>query len=267
MKLRIILPALLASTSMLSMTAYADTQNASGFTAQQQTQIQNIVHEYLVKNPQILVEVANALQQQQTQQQNQAGLQALPANAQALFYAPNSPVLGNPKGDVTLVEFFDYQCPHCKNVAPSINKLISDDSNVRVVFKQLPIFGANSEFAARAALAVNELYKDKFVAFHNALMNADNPLTQDVVLTIAKNLGLDTQKLQDTMNNDKISNEIDQNTKLAQALNFPGTPAFVIAKVPATLDKYSTPPTKAFFIPGEASEQDLQNFVTQASGS
>ena len=180
MKKRLLLPLILAGTSVFTAATYADSES---FTPDQQAQIQKIVHDYLVSNPQVLVEVANALQSQQMAQQNEQAMKALPANAKQLFYDANSPVAGNPNGNVTVVEFFDYQCPHCKNAAPELNKLISSDNNVRVIFKQLPIFGANSEFAARAALAANQ--QGKFLEFHNGLMNAQSALNHETILNIA----------------------------------------------------------------------------------
>lgn len=266
MKKRFLTPLVLASATFLATASNADAQSTSSFTADQQTQIQNIVHDYLVNNPQVLVEVANALQSQQMNQQNKQALKALPANAKQLFYDASSPEAGNPNGNVTVVEFFDYQCPHCKNAAPEISKLIRSDNNVRVVFKQLPIFGANSEFAARAALAAAE--QGKYLQLHNALMNAQGSLSSDAVLNIASSVGLDIQKLQNAMNSSAISNELKANFKLANAFNFPGTPAFVIAKVPVgNAGKNAQAPAVAFFVPGEASEQDLQTYVNKARGS
>lgn len=263
MKKRFLLPLILAGATICSTAANADTQS---FTADQQAQIQKIVHDYLVNNPQVLVEVANALQSQQQAQQNEQALKALPANAKDLFYDPNSPVAGNPNGNITVVEFFDYQCPHCKNVSPEINKLVNSDNNVRVVFKQLPIFGSNSEFAARAALAANA--QGKYLELHNAMMNTQSGLSHEAVLKIASNLGLDIKKLQTDMNSQAITQELKSNFKLANAFNFPGTPAFVIAKVPVgNAAKNASAFNNAYFIPGEASESDLQKYVDKAKNS
>ncbi len=263
MKKRLLLPLILAGAAVCSTASNADTQS---FTVDQQTQIQKIVHDYLVNNPQVLVEVANALQSQQLAQQNQQAMKALPTNAKELFYDPNSPVTGNLTGTITVVEFFDYQCPHCKNVSPEINKLINSDNNVRVVFKELPIFGSNSEFAARAALAAN--IQGKYLELHNAMMNTQSGLSHEAVLTIASNLGLDIKKLQSDMNSQAITQELKTNFKLANAFNFPGTPAFVIAKVPVdNAAKSAATLNNAYFIPGEASEADLQKYVNKAKNS
>ena len=265
MKKRLLLPLFLTGAVVCSSATYtyADSQS---FTPDQQTQIQKIVHDYLVKNPQVLVEVANALQSQQLAQQNAQAIKALPANAKDLFYNTNSPVAGNPAGNVTVVEFFDYQCPHCKNVSPEMNKLISLDKNVRVIYKELPIFGSNSEFAARAALAAN--LQGKYADFHNALMNARGGLSHDAILNIASNMGLDIQKLQNAMNNKAITEELKTNFKLANAFNFPGTPAFVIAKVPVgSAAQNAQPPSNAYFLPGEANASDLQKYVNKARNS
>lgn len=265
MKKRILLSLILSASTFLASSIYADTTSSSTFTPEQTTQIQKIVHDYLVKNPQVLVEVATALQSQQLAQQNQQAMKALPENAKELFYDKNSPVVGNPNGNVTVVEFFDYQCPHCKNVAVAVNKLIADDNNVRVVYKQLPIFGANSEYAARAALAANA--QGKFVELHNALMKAQSSLNKDLILNVASNLGIDIGKLQKDMNSSAINNELKVNFDLANAFNFPGTPAFVIAKIPVgQAADNATPPSTAYFLPGEVSAQDLQKYVNKARG-
>lgn len=265
MKKRILMSLILSASTFLAPSIYADTASSNSFTPEQTTQIQKIVHDYLVKNPQVLVEVATALQNQQLAQQNQQAMKALPDNAKALFYDQTSPVVGNPNGNVTVVEFFDYQCPHCKNAAIAMNKLLASDNNVRIVYKQLPIFGANSEYAARAALAANE--QGKFVELHNALMKAQSSLNKDLILNIASNLGINIEKLQKDMNTPVINNELKRNFDLANAFNFPGTPAFVIARIPVgQAATNAAPPSTAYFLPGEVSAQDLQKYVSKARG-
>lgn len=249
-----IITRLLAVLSLLacSISAFANTTNPTAFTPAQQTQIQTIVHDYLLNNPQLVMEMVQKLQQGKIQQ-------AVSENSQALFFAPTSPVIGNPKGNVTLVEFLDYQCPHCKHVDPLVSQLLSSDANLRVVFKELPIFGEPSEFAARAALAA--ALQGKYAALHNALIQAKAPFTDVQLLGIAKTVGLDVSKLQADMSSAAITQELKNNRQLADALNLPGTPAFVIVSTPETA---TATPTRILFIPGDTDFKTLKKNVAAA---
>ena len=145
-----------------------------------------------------------------------------------LFKDPTSPVGGNPNGDVTIVEFFDYQCGYCKVVFPRIEKLLIDDSNLRFVFKEMPILGPNSVFAARAALAARMQGEKQYVAFHKVMMASRGSLNKASVLRFATDAGLDVDRLKGDMEDDNINDMIRRNLKLADALSINGTPAFVI---------------------------------------
>ena len=145
-----------------------------------------------------------------------------------LFKDPTSPVGGNPNGDVTIVEFFDYQCGYCKVVFPRIEKLLIDDSNLRFVFKEMPILGPNSVFAARAALAARKQGEKQYVAFHKVMMASRGSLNKASVFRFATDAGLDVERLKEDMKDDNINDMIRRNLKLADALSINGTPAFVI---------------------------------------
>ena len=153
---------------------------------------------------------------------------AIFARKDELFKDPTSPVGGNPNGDVTVVEFFDYQCGYCKVVFPRIEKLLIDDSNLRFVFKEMPILGPNSVFAARAALAARKQGEKQYVAFHKAMMASRGSLNKASVLRFATGAGLDVERLKGDMEDDNINDMIRRNLKLADALSINGTPAFVI---------------------------------------
>ncbi|MFN7098284.1 MAG: DsbA family protein, partial [Gammaproteobacteria bacterium] len=192
-------------------------------------QVQQIVHDYLLNNPQILVQVSQKLQQQQMQQMQQVQQNAqkvIPDISAQLFSDKSSPIGGNVNGDVTMVEFFDYQCPHCKDMAAIVGDLTKQDGNLKIVYKELPIFGADSQFAAAAALA--SMQQGKYDQFHNALMQAPAPLTSDVVMQVAQANGLNVVQLQKDMNSDAVKQELKDNMQLAQKLKLMGTPAFVI---------------------------------------
>lgn len=146
-----------------------------------------------------------------------------------LFHHPGDPVVGNPKGEVTVVEFFDYQCSHCMNMASVVDAIKKNNPDLRIVFKDFPIRGAMSEFAARAALAANN--QGKYYAFSHALLTSpDQPLTKNTVFAIAKKVGLDTKKLKKDMNSSNVTSVLSATNQLAQDLKLRGTPAFVFGK-------------------------------------
>lgn len=238
--------------------AFAAPTTSSNNTTLSTQQVQQIVHDYLLNNPQILVEMSQKLQQQQNQQMQQIqqkAQQTIPGIASQLFNANTSPVTGNPKGTVTLVEFFDYQCPHCKDMTEILDNLTQKDSNLRVVYKEFPIFGANSQYAAKAALAAGQ--QGKYVEFHTALMQAADPITPDQVNAIAKNLGLNMDQWQKDMASAAITQELNANVKLAQQLQLMGTPAFVVSN--------TANPEQSVLIPGGTTEEVLQGLINQAN--
>lgn len=219
---------------------------APKFTQDQVKAIQGIVHDYLVKNPQVLVEASQALQAQQEKQMESAAVNAIKANKKALFDNPNSPSVGKKDAAVTLVEFFDYQCGHCRAMADIIEKITDNDKNLRVVFKELPIFGGNSKLASEAALAA--MQQDKYYAFHNALFQASGPLSEFVIMKLAKKSGLDVKKLKADMKSAAVQAEIKANFTLAKSLKIMGTPTFVLA---------NKDQTKFKFMPGATTKENL----------
>jgi protein-disulfide isomerase len=139
---------------------------------------------------------------------------------------PASPVGGNPDGDVSLVEFFDYNCPYCRRMGPILRQMIENDANLRIVYKEWPILGSGSVFAAKAALAAHK--QGKYLAFHEALMEGPGKADESRVLEVAKYIGLDIERLRGDMDSDEIIQAIDRNMALARALQITGTPTFVI---------------------------------------
>ncbi len=153
-----------------------------------------------------------------------------------LLNDPASPVGGNPDGDVTLVEFFDYQCPYCKRIFPSIQALLAEDRNLRYVFKEFPILGKESVFAARAALAARR--QGKYLEFHTALMPARGKLTETRVMRLAEKAGLDVDRLRRDMADRTIDAMIQRNLDLADGLGIFSTPVFIIGdtQVPGAVE-------------------------------
>lgn len=184
------------------------------------------VRDYILSHPEVVVE-AFGLWQAQQQAQQQGQIKATIAEHQAvLFEDPDSPVGGNPEGDVTIVEFFDYNCPYCKKVVPVMAALEEADSQLRFVYKEFPILGPASDFAARAALAARE--QGKYLELHQALMTSETRLTEDRVLELARETGLDIDVLKADMQHEAIEAQFARNRQLARALNITGTPGFVI---------------------------------------
>lgn len=250
MKLSHLFSSVVITSALVAGSALAD--NANQFNPAQTQQIQQIVHDYLVKNPQVLVEASQALQQQQMQQMQKQATKGIAANIKDLFNNAASPVSGNPNGTATVVEFFDYQCPHCKDMAAIIEQLSKQDPQLRIVYKELPIFGETSEYAAKAALAAQK--QGKYVVFHNALMKDTNALSKDEVLKDAKAVGLNVEELTKAINDPAIAAQIKDNYTLAKALELVGTPAFVIGNRDGS---------KTEFVPGTTTEQNLAQLIAQ----
>lgn len=188
--------------------------------------VKELVAEALRENPELVLEALQALEQRQVEAEAKAALSALTAERSILERDSNAPVLGNPDGDVTLVEFFDYNCPYCKQAAPEVDALLETDKNVRLVLREWPILSEGSAFAARAALASRA--QGKYAEFHEALMTMRGKLEPETVLRIAAETGLDIEKLQNDMTSPEVEEHIATSMRLAEALGFNGTPAFVI---------------------------------------
>jgi protein-disulfide isomerase len=151
---------------------------------------------------------------------------ALASHRQEVFDDPNTPVGGNPNGDVSLVEFFDYRCPYCKQVEPALEKLLGEDAKLRFVYKEFPVLGPDSVTASRAALAARK--QGKYDAYRRAMMALKGQIDADAVFKVAGSVGLDVDRLKRDMTDPEIDKSLKANVKLADALDIRGTPGFVI---------------------------------------
>ena len=181
---------------------------------------------------------------------------ALAANVDTLLHRDGDPVAGNPQGKVTVVEVFDYQCSHCVSMAPVMEEIIKANPDVRIVFKDLPIRGPMSEFAAKAAIAANK--QGKYYPFSHSLLTTDLSLTQDNVYEIAKNAGVDVTALKKDIQDNSTTKQLRSNAAVAQAFNVNGTPAFFIGKTDATDS------SQLNFVLGEMSKSELQSAIDKA---
>jgi protein-disulfide isomerase len=225
------LPVLAAAATAvaLSFTALAPALAQSDkppLSPDQEKRVRELVKEYILANPEIILEAVQTLRRKQEEAQKKAAEAALKTKRADLQGATDLPVGGNPKGDVTIVEFMDYRCGYCKGVQPTLDQVIRADGKIRFVLKEFPILGPASRTASMAAIAANK--QGKYLAFHAALMAYPNNLTEEVIFALARQVGLDVAKLKDDMKAPEVEALIEKTHKLAQDLGINGTPGFII---------------------------------------
>ena len=227
---------LIAIGAILGVRALPDRTSAAPALTGDKAVLGKAIRDYLMANPEVLVEAMQELERKQDSQRDTVAQKAIQENRSALMSDPESPIVGNPNGDVTIVEFSDYQCPYCKRAHTAVKSVLAADSQVKIVFKDLPILGEPSRIAAFAALAARA--QNKHLAFHDALMESNGKLDRDRIMEIAGSVGLDVAKLQKDMDDPKLKEIIERNMALASALGVRGTPAFVIGNqfVPGAVD-------------------------------
>lgn len=189
------------------------------------------VRAYLLQNPEVIFEAVAEFERRNAQAQGDMDVALVQANADALFNDPMSWVGGNPDGDVTLVEFLDYKCGFCKRAMPEVEALLEQDDNIRVIVKELPILGPESELAARFAISVLDLAgAEAYDSVHVELMGYDGEITPDYLEEVAGDLDLALEDIVAHMDSDTVSGVIDDNRALAQRLQISGTPTFVMGE-------------------------------------
>lgn len=226
---------------------------------EERAKIEAIIHNYLITKPEVLVEALQVLQKRQfedAQKTVKQTQQIATKFADPLFHQANDPFAGNPNGAITVVEFFDYQCPHCVDMAPILDAIVKANPDVRVVYKEFAIRGPLSEFAARAALAANK--QVKYFELSHAIFKLPQPLTQDAILKAAKDNGLDVEKLKKDMTDKAIDDQLKATTKLGTDLKLFGTPAFFIGKTNTGANG-----TIVYF-PGEMKQEQIQTEINKA---
>ncbi|CCQ72396.1 DsbA family protein [Magnetospira sp. QH-2] len=215
----------------------------------QKKAVGEVVRSYLLENPEVIFEAIEVLKVRQEQAQAEQQQQALMMLRDTVERSEGSPVYGNPDGNVTLVEYFDYNCGYCKKAFPDVMALLEKDKNIRYVLKELPILHETSELAARAALAVWNMEKDKYFAFHSELMNLRGGMTEGRILDIAVGMGLDKEKVKKGMTSPAVDKELAVTEQTAQALGITGTPAFIIGDA---------------IVPGAVGQERLMELIVQA---
>lgn len=209
---------------------------AEPLTPEQKAAVEKIIHDYFLAHPEFMVEVLQAAEAKLKADKAQDVKGMIAARRDELLHDATAPVGGNPAGDVTIVEFFDYRCPYCKEVEPSLAALIRQDPKLRVVYKELPVLGEASVYASRMALAARK--QGKYAPFHDAMMATKGEINHEVVLRVAQSVGIDVDKAKPEMNAPEVDALIKRNYALAEALDIQGTPAFIIGDtlVPGATD-------------------------------
>ncbi|HEX2841903.1 DsbA family protein [Hyphomicrobium sp.] len=200
--------------------------NATHFTPDQRQAIEGIIKDYLVQNPEIFLEVQSALEIKMAKDEVERTKALVAEHAKEIYRAPNAPVAGNPDGDITVVEFFDYNCGYCKRGFSEVAKLVEQDKNVRVVFKEFPILRDESEQAAKVALAAR--MQGKYWEVHRDLIQSKGLVNEAVALKVAEAHGLDMAKLKADMASPEVKGELDRVKQLASKLQINGTPHFLV---------------------------------------
>lgn len=225
-------------------------------------QVETIVHDYIIQNPDVLVQSLQNYQQKQMEQTQQSFKKIqdeAPQYSDRIFHQANDPIGGNPNGTVSLVVFSDYQCPHCVDMAPVVDSVAKKNPNLRIVYKEFPIRGPMSEFAAKATLAAQK--QGKFVQLHDALMKSKKePLTEASIYAAAQSVGIDVNKLKKDIKDKSVEQQVKDTYKLAQDLKIIFTPVFFIAK---TNVNAKSGPNSVIFIPGGVSEDQLNDVISK----
>jgi len=201
--------------------------HAAEFNTSQRKEMGEIVRQYLIENPEVLRDAFEALERKEAKAKSEGAKAAIKELAPDIFRADGDLVIGNPVGDVTMVELFDYNCGFCKRSLPDILKLVETDKKLKFVIKEFPILGPGSLVAARAAIASRA--QGKYWEFHTALLKKRGSVNEAGVMKVAKSIGLDIDKLKKDMKSEEIADILRRNHKVAQALNINGTPAFIVA--------------------------------------
>lgn len=201
---------------------------AQNLTPDQAKQVEDVVRRVIKENPRMILDALEDMRKQEEAAQKSRALAALKAKTQEIQRDPNAPVAGNPQGDVTVVEFFDYRCPYCKAGHERLKQVVAKDGKIRLVLKEFPILGPESVFASRAALAAHRQDPKKYYALHDALLSTKDRLNNDLTLKIAADSGYDVERLKKDMAAPEISRMLEANADLADALGINGTPAFIV---------------------------------------
>jgi protein-disulfide isomerase len=203
---------------------------AQEFSEPQKGEIERIIKEYLIGHPEVLQEAIAELDKRQAAADVEKSKAAVASNSETIFNSPRQVVLGNPKGDVTMVEFFDYNCGFCKRAMADMLELLKDDPKLRIILKEFPVLGPGSVEAAKVAVAVRMQDKTgkKYLEFHQKLLGGRGQADKARALAVAKEVGMDMKRIDTDMASDEIKVSIEESLKLAETLGLNGTPSYIV---------------------------------------
>ena len=219
-----------AAAAMTVLLLAAAPSRAETFSADQRTEIEHIIKDYLVSHPEVLQDAMNELEKHQAAADAEKHRTIIKEQSDKLFSSPRQVTIGNPQGDVTLVEFFDYNCGYCRRALSDMLSLMKDDPNLRVVLKEFPVLGPGSVEAAQVAVAVRMQDKTgkKYLEFHQKLLGGRGQADKNRALAVAKDVGLDMSRIEKDMASDEVRATIDENLKVADLLGLNGTPSYIV---------------------------------------
>ncbi|MBM85929.1 MAG: hypothetical protein CMM47_07900 [Rhodospirillaceae bacterium] len=223
---RYTLAAAIFATALATSASLVEAANPDPFSDDQKNTLNRLIRDYIIQHPEVIMKSLQAMQEREQLAKDRQRASRIVALSDAIKHDPNDPVIGNPDGNVTLVEFFDYQCGYCKRMLEPLINFARADGNIRIVLKEYPILGPESIVAARASLAAQK--QGKYEVFHTALMGIRGRLSEATIFQAALEVGLDPQKLQKDMIQPDVLGQIQKTRELGRALSIHGTPAFVI---------------------------------------
>ena len=220
----------LALAAGLVLTVGASAGLAQSISGAQRSEIEKIVREYLIQHPEVLQEAMTELEKKQAADESAKAQAAVKDNAETIFNSSRQVVTGNPQGDVTFVEFFDYNCGYCKRAMDDMFALMKSDPKLKVVLKEFPVLGPGSVEAARVAVAVRMQDKTgkKYLDFHQKLLSGRGQADKARALAVAKEAGLDMARVERDLTSDEVRQTLEESLKLAEKLGLNGTPSYVI---------------------------------------
>lgn len=219
---------LLTVSAVAIAASLAFVQPAAALDDQQKKEFGEFIKEYLVEHPEVLLDAQAALEKKQDAARLAQSSQAVTQNKDAIFNSKNDVSIGNPKGDITVVEFFDYNCTYCRHALGDMETLLKQDTNVRFVLKEFPILGPDSVAASRVSDAFRKLAPEKYAAFHRALLGSDGRASEDSAIEVASSLGVSEAAIRAEMAKSPNTDSVKATYQLATDLNVTGTPAYII---------------------------------------
>ena len=225
---RLLVPALFA----LAFCAVPPAASAQSFSDGQRGEIETIIKNYLIAHPEVLEEAMAELNKRQAAAEEQKHEASVAQNSDTIFNSPRGVVVGNKDGDVTFVEFFDYNCGYCKRAMADMLDLLKSDPKLKVVLKEFPVLGQGSVEAAQVAVAVRmqDPGGKKYLDFHQKLLGGRGPADKARAIAAAKDAGLDVGRIEKDLAGPEVRATIEENFKLAESMGMNGTPSYVIGK-------------------------------------